>query len=174
MSEFTKLDKEIVNQIDSKYKWLARDESGEVWAYADKPSNYSESGYKLNEWVTTDEFSCVLDGLLANKLLLPVTWEGGPVRIANIVGNPILTYEERINLSTALELYKDRIETISKERTRGINYTYGYISVVLKSTCDDSSKAPAELWRLPYFEEGTKYKGMEYHKPYTIEELKLF
>lgn len=72
---------------------------------------------------------------------------------------PILTEEEKAYLSAVIKPFRNEVLNIQKRS----NY-YEWISIVMKDL---------EIICLPFFEEGTMYKGMEGNRKYTIEELGL-
>lgn len=71
----------------------------------------------------------------------------------------ILDTEEKEYLSAVIKPFRNKVEYIKKRR----NGDKEYIMIGL----DDES-----LY-LPYFKEGTMYRGMELYEEYTLEELEL-
>lgn len=86
----------------------------------------------------------------------------GTIEVENgyIVEKEILDEKEREYLSNVIKPFKDKVEYIIKD-TAACNE---YIKITIKK---DSSLC------FPNFEKGTKYKGMEKGKEYTLEELGL-
>lgn len=76
---------------------------------------------------------------------------------------PILTEEEKTYLKAVMEPFKDRVNHLRKY----IHLGHGteYVEFVI----DDHTMSID----LPDFESGTKYKGMELGREYTLEELGL-
>ena len=86
----------------------------------------------------------------------------GTIEVENgyIVEKEILDEEEREYLSNVIKPFRDKVECIVKE-TSSYNE---YITIAIKYDSDLS---------FPNFKKGTKYKGMEEEKEYTLEELGL-
>lgn len=172
--KFTDLDVAIAKAINPKYKWIVRDSDGTLSVYADKPSKYNSSNG--DSWWNNDEFNddfCVLwdENGAVNAFLGITSDDETPTRIADIINPPLLTDEERKELSYLLKPYKYRVMFIEKNyKESNTNHDYECICVNLAN----SAIAPGEFWELPCFIKGSEYQGMKLDKPYTIEELKLF
>lgn len=78
----------------------------------------------------------------------------------------VLTNEEKGYLECVLGPFKDRTTNIEKQESYDKNE---FILITAKSL--DGSLVFLEF---PNFEKGKYYKGMELHKKYTIDDLKLF
>lgn len=72
---------------------------------------------------------------------------------------PTLTEEEKAYLSAVIKPFRNEVLNIEKKSS-----FCEWISILMESQ---------ETINLPFFEEGTIYKGMEGNRKYTIEELGL-
>jgi len=84
-----------------------------------------------------------------------------PTYTEYIPPKPILDEKEKEYLSAVIKPWENRIKSIAKHHYKGEEYVYFYCSGIGNS------------FGLPYFSEGTMYKGMELDKEYTLEELGL-
>ena len=79
------------------------------------------------------------------------------------IEKPILNDVERRYLENVFRPFKYKITYVQKVTEAGYeNICYGISSPII------------ELFKLPYFDEGAMYKGMECDKLYSLEELGLF
>lgn len=120
-----------------------------------KIDGFRNSLFKItnNGFISSDGWrDGVLDGLLTGRLEIE---------------KPILDNIEKCYLENVLRPFKSRVMSISK--SEDFDYEYIWIRVELpihnhgNTTC-----------KLPYFDKGTMYKGMELYKQYSLEELELF
>lgn len=82
---------------------------------------------------------------------------------------PSLDEEEKKYLSVVIKPFRDRVKCIKKlDIHRGYNKNYEYI---FGECCNEDDVV--DTFTLPYFPEGTMYKGMKLGKRYTLEELGL-
>ena len=82
---------------------------------------------------------------------------------------PILDDEEKKYLSALIKPFRDRVIYIKKiDMYLGCNKNAEYIFGEL-----DNENNVVDAFSLPYFPEGSMYKGMETRKEYTLEELGL-
>lgn len=82
---------------------------------------------------------------------------------------PVLDDEEKKYLRAVIKPFRDRVEYIKKiDMYLGCNKDAEYIFGELGNEDD-----VVDAFSLPYFPEGTMYKGMETDKKYTLEELGL-
>lgn len=122
----------------------------------DKPFNIK--GYENNPCVLTE------NGFVNNRgylLVHDVLFEllTGELEIEK----PILNDVERRYLENVFRPFKYKITYVQKVTEAGYeNIRYGISSPII------------ELFKLPYFDEGAMYKGMEHDKLYSLEELGLF
>lgn len=144
------------NLLKEGYKWIARDESGSLFAYTDKPRKWSKlvwfdgrrgSGicYVCEEFVPIFQNVTFVDK--------------EPVSLEAIVHPQILDDAEKRYLKGVIRPFRDKVEYI--EKVDGAREEYIYIQVNRDWTI------------LPRFKEGTMYKGMEPGHKYTLKELGL-
>ena len=82
---------------------------------------------------------------------------------------PVLDEKEKEYLSAVIKPFRDRVIYIKKiDMYLGCNKDAEYIFGEL-----DNENNVVDAFSLPYFPEGTMYKGMETDKKYTLEELGL-
>ena len=88
MEIFTDVEKQILKGTDKIYKWIARDENGELCIYERKPFREDKDGEYFATLGNLDVFNkCVSDVLFKN-----VTWENSPIQFRD---NEVLTHKER-------------------------------------------------------------------------------
>ena len=80
----------------------------------------------------------------------------------------ILDKEEKEYLSTVIKPFRNRVESIQKKYYSGKEY----IKIKIKSKTQNNSSLIDDIL-LPYFKQGTMYKGMKLQKEYTLKELGL-
>ena len=146
------------NLLKEGYKWIARDESGGLFAYTDKPS-------KLDTFWCSDGMSncfCYYVPIFQN-----IRFEDKePTSLESIVHPQILDDAEKRYLSAFIKPFRNRVLHISRMRYLGVSSSgYEHIFITLS---DDSYNI-----ELPLFKKETMYKGMEIERRYTLEELGL-
>lgn len=150
------------NLLKEGYKWIARDESGGLFAYTDKPS-------KLDTFWRSDGISnCVCYYVPIFQSIRSDDKE--PVSLESIVHPQILDDAERRYLSAVIKPFRDKVRYISKVGEKVVednakDYTDCYLFLRFTDASDDMS--------FPNFREGEMYEGMEINKWYTLEELGL-
>lgn len=150
MTKYSEIEIETAkNLLEKGYKWIARDESGGLFAYTDKPS-------KLDTFWCSDGMSncvCYYVPIFQN-----IRFEDKePTSLESIVHPQILDDAERRYLSAVIRPFRNNVEKICKNSSKGrerISFGKSYFF-------------------LPDFEAGTMYKGMENNRWYTLEELGL-
>ena len=80
------------------------------------------------------------------------------------ISKPLLTKDERDYLSTVIKPFRNSVDTIKKS-----SYSNGDEFLRIKL----SQPNRYEYMNMPYFKEGTRYKGMKLDTEYTINELVL-
>ena len=160
MTNYSEIEIETAKKLlEHGYKWIARDESGSLFAYTDKPRKWSKllwfdgrrgSGicYVCEEFVPIFQNVTFVDK--------------EPVSLESIVHPQILDDVERRYLSAVIRPFRDKVLYIIKIGTRDSSKEYISISF---ATFDETY--------LPCFKKGTMYKGMETNRRYTLEELGL-
>lgn len=123
-----------------------------------KIDGFRNSLFKItnNGFISSDGWrDGVLDGLLTGRLEIE---------------KPILNDVEKRYLENVLRPFKNRILFAKKTTIYDTDSDYEY--VLFKVVTPDNEDY--NYLTLPYFIKGTMYKGMEYDKKYSIEELGLF
>lgn len=80
----------------------------------------------------------------------------------------ILDKEEKEYLSVVIKPFRNRVESIQKKSYRESEY----IKINIKPKTQNNSSLIDDIL-LPYFKQGTMYKGMKVQKEYTLKELGL-
>ena len=80
------------------------------------------------------------------------------------ISKPILTKDERDYLSSVIKPFRNSVDTIEKS-----NYSNGDEFLIIRLRQPNRY----EYMAMPYFKEGTMYKGMKLDTKYTINELVL-
>ena len=143
------------NLLKNGYKWIARDESGGLFAYIDKPS-------KLDTFWCSEGISncvCYYVPIFQNVRFA----DKEPTSLESIVHPQILDDVERRYLSAVIRPFRDEIHEIAKHNVT--NGKYQWIDFI--------GKDEYAGFYLPNFKAGTMYKGMEVGRKYTLEELGL-
>lgn len=146
------------NLLKEGYKWIARDESGGLFAYTDKP-------IKLDTFWCSDGISnCVFYYVPIFQNVRSEDKE--PTSIESIVHPQILDDAEKRYLKGVIRPFRDDVRDIRKMQSiyRLPDDGAEYIKICM---CSD------EEINLPYFRKGSMYKGMELGRKYTLEELGL-
>ena len=139
------------NLLKEGYKWIARDESGGLFAYIDKP-------IKLDTFWCSDGISnCVCYYVPIFQSVRSDDKE--PVSLESIVHPQILDDAEKRYLKGVIRPFRNDVEKICK--TAG-GKDREWIAFYGKS-----------YFFLPYFDAGTMYKGMKTGHKYSLEELGL-
>lgn len=142
---FTELEKKILDSMDLRYKWIARDKDGTIAVFFSKPGRFG------NMFLGNDK-NCL--PCLSN-LFQQVTWEDVPIRFRE----PILDDKEREYLTAVLKpLPHVNYVRVSKSLMAGREF--------LEIVFDNDEKL-----KFPSFISGTMYKKMYVGKRYTLEEL---
>lgn len=122
---------------------------------------FNIKGYKLNPCkLTSDRIINNLGDIMTFNFFKLLT---GELEIEQ----PILNDVERRYLENVLKPFKDRVVYVKKTTQ------FGYESICYRVNLP-IKKYGNELCELPSFDKGIMYKGMEYDKKYSIEELGLF
>ena len=155
MEIFTDVEKRILEETNKCYKWIARDENGELCIYERKP--FRKNGEYFATLGNLDVFNkCVSDVLFKN-----VTWENSPIQFRS---DEILTHKEREYLKLVFKPFANDILYVQKRQSHIID-DIEYIEAVTYKDGKTSSIS------FPYFKRGTMYKGMKPETKYTLKEL---
>ena len=154
MKEFTDDEKIISRNIDKEYKWMARDKSGVLCIYCDKPTK----NIGADEWIIDGDGDWAhLYGF--EDLFKSVTWEDEePTLIKDIYDPQILDEAERKYLTAVLKPLPKVLYIKKRLYTAYMRYIYVMF-------------AKEESMAFPFFERHAMYRGMEGEKEYTLDEL---
>lgn len=153
------------NLLKEGFKWIARDNDGDVYAYTDKPRKNRYWGPHADTWQCDASngsylFICTGDVLIFQS----VTCEDkDPTILENIVHPQILDDDEKKYLSAVIKPFRNKVGFICKEDFMD----YGLQHIVIGLIGANTNVV------LPLFKSGAMYKGMERHRRYTLEELGL-
>ena len=139
------------NLLKEGYKWIARDESGCLFAYTDKPSKVGT--YWWSVWYS----DCTCDYVPIFQSVCFSDKE--PTSLESIVHPQILDDAEKRYLSAVIRPFRKKIKYIVKMRYDKSEFIFMRVGT-------------SSIY-MPYFDIGTMYKGMEIAKKYTLEELGL-
>lgn len=142
------------NLLKEGYKWIARYESGRLFAYPAKPSKVDTYWWSVGDSVCVCKFVPIFQSIHFG--------DKEPVSLESIVHPQILDDVERRYLSAVIRPFRNRVTGICKrggERYEYLRFNGGF----------NWGKG----FYLPNFKAGTMYKGMEPDRWYTLEELGL-
>lgn len=107
MKTFSEAEKTIAKNIDSGYKWMARDKDGNLCIYEEKPKKEECSWYD-----DVYKYLCYF-----NHLFPAIKWEDNePTLIRDIYNPPILNDLEREYLKTVLKPFHGVVEYAKKNQ----------------------------------------------------------
>lgn len=160
MKEFTNDEKIIARNISKEYKWIARDDNGDLCIYKEKPKK-SKCIWNISSGNLFDK----LETLTAfNHMFSSIKWEDDePVLIKDIYDPQIISITEREYLKTILKPFHNEIGYIEKVDylADGGRHEKEYLFIKFR----DGS------FTFPDFDKGKMYTGMELNKEYTLKEL---
>ena len=141
------------NLLEQGYKWIARNQSGRLYAHAAKPSKVGTYWWSVGNYDRTCDYVPIFQSVHFG--------DKEPTSLESIVHPQILDDAEKRYLSAVIKPFRNKVKVISK----------GYSDLdkeFIVIRCKDGDEAC-----LPYFKAGTMYNGMEKYKNYAIEELGL-
>ena len=157
MEIFTDVEKQILEETNKCYKWIARNENGRLCIYDTKPYKNKDYGFFSMKFINGFLFNkCVSDVLFKN-----VTWENSPIQFRD---DEILTPKEREYLKLVFKPFANDILYVRKRQS----YVIDGIEYIEAVTCKGGRTASMLF---PYFKKGTMYKGMKLETKYTLKEL---
>ena len=156
MKTFSDDEKLIARNIDTEYKWIARDRDGNLYVYEGKPKKEESSWY-------SDGCSLFFQ---FNHLFSAIKWEDEePTLISDIYNPQVLDNAEREYLKTVLKPFHDRVKYVEKvpaivfdDDNRGKEYVF--VAFYGRGS-----------FAFPNFDAGSMYAGMELNKEYKLDEL---
>ena len=150
MEIFTDVEKQILEETNKNYKWIARDEDGRLYIYDTKPYKDKDYGFFSTKFTNGFLFNrCVSDVLFKN-----VTWENSPIQFRD---NEILTPKERKYLKLVFKPFASDIRYVQKRQFNDVEH--------IRAMTYKSSIV------FPDFEKGIMYKEMKPETKYTLKEL---
>ena len=161
MKKFTSDEKTIAMNIDKKYKWMARDKNGALFAYLLNPTKKE----KLGAWVSNDHYYIPISDLFGQGLFNSIKWEDDePTLIKDIYDPQILDDIEREYIKFVLKPFHEEVS---------------YVEKLVDDLIDDGSYSKEYLYVklhdgefvFPDFDKGKMYVGMEIDKKYKLDEL---
>ena len=151
MKTFSVAEKTIARNIDCEYKWMARDQDGDLCIYDEKPRK------RRSSWFSSDGYDYIS---YFNHLFPAIKWEDSePTKISDIYNPPILNDLEREYLKTVLKPFHDEVEYVKKTENSDKKE---YLFILFSSNRVLSS---------PDFDSGTRYSGMKLDRKYSLDEL---
>lgn len=156
MKTFTEVEKTIARNIDWEYRWMARDQDGNLCIYEGKPEkegNYWHfGGYDYISYF--------------NHLFSAIKWEDKePTLISDIYNPPVLDDAEREYLKTVLKPFRGAVKYVEKVSASVFDEDNRKEEYVFVAFYDGG------LFVFPNFDAGTMYTGMELNKEYSLDEL---
>lgn len=143
------------NLLENGYKWIARNESGRLYAHSAKPNK----GDRV--WFPTRDETCVCHFVPIFQSIHFGDKE--PTSLEAIVHPQILDDVERRYLRAVIRPFRDKVDFICKAER--YDHDHQYIYIRFSDASPDTS--------LPLFRSGTMYKGMKLGRGYSLEELGL-
>lgn len=159
MKKYTEDEKIIAKSIDKKYKWLAREKNGSLFALSAMPIKKENSGF----WYDGEYADFIaVSALFGQELFKSIKWEDDePTRISDIYNPQILDDAERECLKTVLKPVHHDIECVKK-----ITYRDGQFEFI-EVTMNNHRIGMV----FPDFEAAKRYTGMKPNEAYTLDEL---
>lgn len=160
MGKFTKRDVKIAQNIDSKYKYIAREFDGTLQLFSEKPYGLNGSWY-----VSGNSRKC--------ELPLADVFEGikfddkEPTALADIKVDPLDEAEKRY-LKEIIRPWRECVTKICKEISCfNVSNNQQYESIVIYY----DGETGGDFMALPAFKKGSMYAVMELNVSYTPDEL---
>ena len=157
MKTFTEVEKTIARNIDIGYKWMARDQDGNLCIYEEKPKKEECSWYD-----DVYKYLCYF-----NHLFPAIKWEDDePTLIRDIYNPPILNdLSEREYLKTVLKPFHENVAYVEKVHYYPMNGDTSSSLVFLFIKLHDGKL------EFHNFDSRKMYLGMELNKKYKMDEL---
>ena len=155
MKTFSDDEKLIARNIDTEYKWIARDRDGNLCIYEGKPRKEGSFWY-FDDYDRLSYF---------NHLFSAIKWEDKePTLISDIYNSRVLDNAEREYLKTVLKPFHDRVKYVEKVHDYHIDNHIDSMEYLFIQLHDGKLE-------FPDFDSGEMYCGMELNKRYTLDEL---
>ena len=151
MKTFSEAEKTIARNIDREYKWMARDQDGNLCIYDEKPRK------RRSCWCSPDGYDYIS---YFNHLFPTIKWEDDePTLIRDIYNPPILNDLEREYLKMVLKPFHGVVEYVKKTENSDKKE---YLFILFSGNRVFSSLD---------FDSGTRYSGMKLDRKYSLDEL---
>ena len=147
------------NLLKQGYKWIVREDFGEVYAYADKPRKNYDKNYSDDTWQCDGDY-CLICTVNVSIFQGVTCDDAGPTSLESIVHPQILDDDEKKYLRYVIRPFRDKVLRVKKCPITNSKKEYLVIDT-------------GSLMFFPAFEANTMYKGMDLCKEYTLKELGL-
>lgn len=155
MNKYSEIEIETAkNLLEKGYKWIARSESGRLFAHCDKPIKVKNIWGSFGDSVCVGKFVPIFQSIHFG--------DKEPVSLESIVHPQILDDVEKRYLKGVIRPFRDKVVFIMKRSSYDTEKEY----ISIRYATSD------ETYLLP-FKKGTMYRGMIADKNYTLEELWL-
>lgn len=155
MTKYSEIEIETAKALlEHGYKWIARYESGRLFAHCDKPLKVNNNWGSFGDSVCVCKFVPIFQSVRFG--------DKEPVSLESIVHPQILDDAEKRYLKGVIMPFRNEIKSIEKD-----NYLANKLERIYFFTKE------GELLYLKTFKANTMYKGMEQKRQYTLEELGL-
>ena len=152
------------NLLKEGYKWIARNGSGRLFAYYEKPTKADTGWYSLWYPIENSGYICKESVSIFQNIRSD---DKEPTSLGAIVHPPILDNAEKRYLENVIKPFRDDAVFIMKHQSlrEGVEQIIiGYKSDLLDARF---------YFSLPPFKRGDMYEGMESDLKYSLEELGL-
>lgn len=143
------------NLLKEGYKWIARYESGRLFAHCEKPIKVGNVWGYFGDSVCVCKFVPIFQSVCFS--------DKKPTSLESIVHPQILDDAERRYLSVVIRPFRNQIISIYKEQ-----FGFNHESIIIEYYDFDRNQSTLCL---PQFGKGSMYAGMKQGKHYTLEEL---
>lgn len=75
MKKFTKFDKEFAKNIDKQFKWIARDQNGDLYIFNVKPRKMPYKEWDITDFTEGCAILVWIEGALTIKPFEPIRWK---------------------------------------------------------------------------------------------------
>ena len=142
------------NLLEHGYIWIARNRSGRLFAYSEKPIKSGIIWNSNDIYYVCEEAVPIFQNIRFD--------DKEPVSLESIVHPQILDDAERRYLSAVIKPFRKRVKHISKEEVFDCSEEFIHIEL-----------SDGDISDFPNFKANTMYKGMKLGYEYSLEELGL-
>ena len=163
MTKYSEIEIETAkNLLKEGLKWIGRNKSGRLVAYANKPHKVGTYWFSVGYGDFTCDYVPIFQSVRFD--------DKEPVSLEAIVHPQILDDAEREYLSAVISPFRDRVKHICRAWYITSSGEYQRNLSIYITLSDDVTSYNIDL---PLFKKETMYKGMKIGKAYTLEELGL-